>query len=244
MKWPFSPAQACASTMTLIIALAWTGSAQTTSENIPVPPPSLKLTKAADNLRPPNLPARPDISKSSTELLPWTAEIVKLAQAGLDEEVVLTFIDNSGTFNLDADQIIQLHHLGVANQFMTAMIHHDAEIISGCRMITASSQPTAPSSLKIILVPATNSPASAGHQNAPAQKGMNESPDPMKPETLASSDDDSASPTIPPPIWIAPKERDKYFRVRAPYPEQVTPPILVYRSAGVVPNTLLIEFSP
>src|SRR5512141_197870 len=43
----------------------------------------------------------------------WVAEFVKLAQAGLEPNVLLSFIDTAGTFNLTADQIIYLHDIGV-----------------------------------------------------------------------------------------------------------------------------------
>src|ERR1041384_3743276 len=47
------------------------------------------------------------------QLSPWATEIVKLAQAGIEESVMLSFIDNSGTFNLGADQLVYLTDLCV-----------------------------------------------------------------------------------------------------------------------------------
>src|SRR5262245_15996306 len=44
---------------------------------------------------------------------PATAEIIKLANAGVEESVMLSFITNSvGTFNLRAEEIIYLNDIG------------------------------------------------------------------------------------------------------------------------------------
>ena len=74
-------------------------------------------------------------------LSPWTSEIVKLAESGIDEDVILSFIENSGTFNLSADQIVYLNDLGLSSELITAMLRHDQEIISGLRPLTTASEP-------------------------------------------------------------------------------------------------------
>lgn len=54
------------------------------------------------------------------------AEVIKLAQAGVDEAVMLTFITNStSTFSLTSDEIIYLNDIGIANNVVTTMIEHD-----------------------------------------------------------------------------------------------------------------------
>jgi len=54
------------------------------------------------------------------------AEVAKLAQSGVDEDVMLAYITNSGsTFALDSDQIIYLNDIGVPGNVVTAMIQHD-----------------------------------------------------------------------------------------------------------------------
>src|SRR5207247_5322719 len=54
------------------------------------------------------------------------AEIIKLAQAGVDDVVMLTFITNStSTFGLSSDEIIYLNDIGVANNIVTTIIEHD-----------------------------------------------------------------------------------------------------------------------
>jgi hypothetical protein len=54
------------------------------------------------------------------------AEIVKLAQGGVSDEVMLSFIANSSnTFNLTSDGIIYLNDLGVSSSVVNAMIEQD-----------------------------------------------------------------------------------------------------------------------
>ncbi len=60
---------------------------------------------------------------------PALGEIVKLAQSGVDENVMLTFISNSsGLFGLGSDEIIYLNDIGVANNVITTMIQRDQSL--------------------------------------------------------------------------------------------------------------------
>jgi hypothetical protein len=57
------------------------------------------------------------------------SEVIKLAQAGVDDPVMLTFITNSSSmFMLNSDDIIYLNDIGVANTVVTAMMQHDQEL--------------------------------------------------------------------------------------------------------------------
>ena len=125
---------------------------------------------------------------SKVRLSPWATEIVKLAEARIGDDVMYSFIDNSGTFNLGADQIVYLSDLGVPGQIISAMLQHDQELISGVRPLTIASEPTwepvppatvagsSDSSLKTssqpALVPAAPVPATAGLAAAFASKGI------------------------------------------------------------------------
>lgn len=54
------------------------------------------------------------------------AEIVKLAQAGLDEAVMMAFVTNStNTFRLSSDNLVYLNDIGVPGTVITAMIQRD-----------------------------------------------------------------------------------------------------------------------
>ncbi len=53
-------------------------------------------------------------------------EIAKLAQSGVSEEVILTYVDRyQARFNLSADQIVYLNDLGVSTTVVNAMLKHD-----------------------------------------------------------------------------------------------------------------------
>jgi hypothetical protein len=54
------------------------------------------------------------------------ADIMKMAQSGVDEFVMLTYITNTTTmFGLSSDEIIYLNDIGVPSQVVTAMIQRD-----------------------------------------------------------------------------------------------------------------------
>src|SRR5258707_3801131 len=54
------------------------------------------------------------------------SEIVKLADSGLEESVMLAFATNStSTFNLSSDEIVYLKDIGVPSSVVTAMIQRD-----------------------------------------------------------------------------------------------------------------------
>jgi hypothetical protein len=63
-----------------------------------------------------------------------------MAQSGVDESVIVSYINNSGTpFNLTSDQIIYLKDLGLPNDAVTAMMQRDQQL-----GVTATAQtPTA-----------------------------------------------------------------------------------------------------
>ena len=66
------------------------------------------------------------------KLSPAASEIVKLAQAGVSETVMLAFITNSPrTFSLGSEQIVYFNDLGVSGDVLTAMIEHDRLLREG-----------------------------------------------------------------------------------------------------------------
>jgi hypothetical protein len=121
----------------LLVTAALTGSL---AQNATQPPPTFPRRESP-------APALADAdSKTSPaasvpRLSPWTSEIVKLAQAGIDEGVVLSFIENCGMFNLGADQIIHLAGVGVPSQLLNAMLQHDYDLTSGAKLPTISGRP-------------------------------------------------------------------------------------------------------
>ena len=62
----------------------------------------------------------------AANLAPSAAEVARLAQSGLEENVMLAFVTNSASaFSLGSDQIIYLNDIGVPGNVVTAMIQHD-----------------------------------------------------------------------------------------------------------------------
>ncbi|MFZ0828709.1 MAG: DUF6600 domain-containing protein [Verrucomicrobiia bacterium] len=54
------------------------------------------------------------------------AQVVRLTQAGVDQNIVLAYVTNSSsTFNLDSDKIIYLRDIGLPNEIITAMMQRD-----------------------------------------------------------------------------------------------------------------------
>ncbi|MBE0541592.1 MAG: hypothetical protein IH623_09415 [Verrucomicrobia bacterium] len=54
------------------------------------------------------------------------ADVVKMAQSGVDDGVMLAFITNAtGTFSLGSEEIIYLNDIGVSNEVITAMMERD-----------------------------------------------------------------------------------------------------------------------
>ena len=83
----------------------------------------------------PYIPLKPSLSG-------WANELAKLAAAGLDEQVLLSYIDAAqGTFNLGSEQIIYLRDIGVSGTAITRALEHDAEIASGTRSVAGSIAP-------------------------------------------------------------------------------------------------------
>lgn len=103
----------------------------------PVPPPPLAVAASAPavapaappvDTNPPAIIQRiPPVAKvESVPLSPGLTEVVKLAQAGVGEEVILAYIDQyAGLFNAGADQIVYLNDLGISSAVIAAMLKRD-----------------------------------------------------------------------------------------------------------------------
>ena len=83
------------------------------------------------------------------------SEVIKLADSGLDESVMLAFVTNStSTFNLGAEEIIYLNDIGISSAVVTAMIQRDQVL----KQLSANAAPA----------PAASEPAPAQSEPAPA----------------------------------------------------------------------------
>ncbi len=64
-------------------------------------------------------------------ILPATplADVIKLAQSGVGENVMLTFVTNSvKPFDLDSEEIVYLNDIGVSDGVITMMMQHDQRL--------------------------------------------------------------------------------------------------------------------
>ena len=84
------------------------------------------------------------------------AEVIKLVQAGVAEEVLLAYITNSSaSYVVGANEIVYLNDLGAPNSVITALIQHDSSPDVLARKQTATS--ASPLSPELVLrTPASN----------------------------------------------------------------------------------------
>ena len=169
-----------------------------------------------------------DKSLSSNRYLsPWFYEIERLTQAGVEEAVVLSYINNSaGTFNLTADQVISLKNLGVSPQVISAMLEHDRELISGERPLTASAPPPLPPAVQAALDASFHTTGPASAQPATLATPL---PAPTR-SIIAPDDKPGASGTW---VWVepddVPDQPASAGPVRVPYPVKLNDPIIILR---------------
>ncbi len=197
---------------------------------------------------------------SKIKLSPWATEIMKLAEARLADDVIYSFIDNSGTFNLGADQIVYLSDLGVSSQIISAMLQHDQELISGVRPLTwepvlpatvaGSSEGSVKTSSQAALVPAAPVPVTAGLAAASDVKSppeINRSIPDVQLAALPYAKTDDLIPAklaaLSPPRQPADKKKSLY-PVREPQPVELTAPITFIEGEDRPPNTIIIVGFP
>ena len=88
--------------------------------------PMLRAQSAAP---PPDTAAAPDPLPADILSTSPLAQVIRLAQAGVDESVIMTFITNSSsTFNLNPDKIIYLKDIGLPDEVVTAMMQRDQQL--------------------------------------------------------------------------------------------------------------------
>jgi len=84
----------------------------------------------------------PKPALKDVHLSPASRDIQRLAQAQVDEIVILACITNCpGLYSLTADQIIHLKQAGVAPHVINAMMQHDQDRLSGNQPLTAATAP-------------------------------------------------------------------------------------------------------
>jgi len=273
----------------LILAMAWLpgGLAQNTtnrpltsaSDATPVVTPARPatepspraLTSPLDVFSPAVIPLPDDATSKNRQppkirLSPWATEILKLAEARIGDDVMYSFIDNSGTFNLGAEQIIYLSDVGVPSQIISAMLQHDQDLVSGVRSLTVASEPAYEPILPAIvaassdgsvktssqpaLVPSAPVSATAGLEAASGMKSppeINPSVPDVQLAAVSSTKRDELASAKPPTVsaqgqMVAKKK--SLYPVREPQPVELTAPIIFIEGEERPANTIIIVGFP
>jgi len=247
----------------LVAVILFTGSNRLThaapgDAATPRPQTSPSQPAAADQQVRPNYNSPPGRQAPATPLSFWAAEVARLAQAGIDDSVILAFLDNVGTVNLGADQIISLTEQGVSRDVISAMLQHDFEIASGWRALPT----VTPMSKTVLEFPVSRNVSTNTMERAPAINSSvrsNESAPAATPGNEHSrsaniSEDDSAVVFVEFPVWeytVAdfesvyrsppPASARQTYAVREPYPVPVTAPIILIDAPEISPNVVLLE---
>jgi len=264
----------------LVLVMAWLpGSLAQNATNLPAAgaTPLATLSPAAPPVFPaitalkdfPSPQSKSDVLVSKRQppkirLSPWTSEIVKLAESGIEDNVILSFIENSGTFNLGADQIVYLNDLGLSSELITAMLRHDQEIVSGVRPLTIVSDPAWDSAFELTATAAAAShkvssrpaatPALSATASGPVKTPSQEASLEIKPllpatqlATLPHGTADEleeVQSTVFNQRWQSSEKKRSPYRVREPYPEEITAPIILFYGEGRSPNTVVVVGFP
>jgi hypothetical protein len=267
----------------LLLALAWLPAGFARNDNdlqsLDSPRSSAKQTVAMNSVTLSNdlprvFPALPRVVSESPavvsqrqpprmRLSPWTSEVVKLAESGIEEHVILSFIENSGTFNLGAEQIIYLNDLGLSGVIVAAMLRHDQEIISGLKPLTITSQPDwelpfdlaakpggavvpKPASAPLAKLASARAPVARPSHAALVEQGAVDHlvMTPPFTATQPASREEATTGTMGgvPPRPLA-GQKESVYRVRQPFPEEITAPIIIV-GGGRTPNTLIVVGFP
>ena len=93
----------------------------------PPPSPPPVATGPAPVVEP--APAPAPATTPAPAVSPAAAEVVRLAEAGTSEDVILAYIQNdTAPFDLSADQILYLRDVGVSSPVITAMLSRDTTL--------------------------------------------------------------------------------------------------------------------
>lgn len=105
-------------------------------------------------------PPGPGTGVAATDVSPGAAEVVRLAEAGTSDDVILAYIQNSSSrFNLSADNVLYLKDVGLSSQVITGMLNHDNATRNQAQPYTYTQQAYAPTAPPPSEPPAVQEPA-------------------------------------------------------------------------------------
>ncbi len=139
------------------------GSGDTNSISAPIDTTAPASPDLSPALQFSNLPPlSPAALPPGMQLYAGAQEVVKMAQAGIGDDVILTYITNANVqFGVTPDAIIYLNDLGVSGTVVTAMMKHDVAA-------QAAAAATAASPVPMPLTPATAPAPGTDNTNPPA----------------------------------------------------------------------------
>jgi hypothetical protein len=147
---------------------------------------------------------------ASLKLMGPLSELIKLANSGVDESVLMAYVANSARpFNLDVEEIIYLNDIGVSGSVVTAMLQRDEALkglIGSAVPAQAVPAPSAPATEPAL---APGSPALYAPQPAPT-------PAPTEMATEGPPPGDTAAVDYSPPP-VADTGYSTFYDSLAPY---------------------------
>jgi hypothetical protein len=238
MKTWFQPVLSVIASMALVGHYAGAGEKDAPPDPSPVSTPKkAEITRTAETKAAALPPAR-------TFRSAWTEEVLKLADARMDEAVVRAYIDNAGTFNLGAEDLIRLNELNCPPELVALMLQHDTDIALGLR----PEPPAPPVAPKVPIIKAAKVPVlkarvegASPKPSEPESSIVNPSPAPDYFDFMGESEVRLASDIFRTPHTVV---KRPYTSVRQPHAVPLTDPILVHRAVGRVPNNIFVESFP
>jgi hypothetical protein len=105
-----------------LISIGARSSQNSQAQTESMPPPDTNVSTTVDSGQPVSSGELPANVPPDSAL----AQVIRLAQAGVDPGVIMTYITNSGsTFNLDSEKIVYASDVGVPGTMVTAMMQRD-----------------------------------------------------------------------------------------------------------------------
>jgi len=133
MKTAFAVASAlCGLVWTQTSGYAQPSSASPTKTNVAEPAASGSLASLAEKIKAANANSHPRVS-----------EVVKMSDAGVDEKTILSYVENSPGFRLNADDVIYLHEKGISATIITALLQHPPKVQVAQAAVTPNQNPPA-----------------------------------------------------------------------------------------------------
>lgn len=103
---------------------------------------------------------------------PGVAEVLKLSKAGVEEPVIVSFVQNSSVaYSPSADEVVQLRESGISTSVITAMLQRGAELrqrMEAAQAAQAAAPAPAPAPAPVVAQPATYPDYSPVYYPSPA----------------------------------------------------------------------------